>query len=113
MNSGVAFYYGVGKLLIASFAIGVLLISTRMYQTHGHNLVVNEQRKLAFIAFRKMLASLPANTDAGGREQLIRTAAQSIFDHGSSGFLPKGTNEFMPLVSAFMDSSKAAKGSSP
>ena len=61
---------------------------------------------IAFRAFRKMLASVP---DAGPREKLVTAAANAIFEHGSSGFLPKGTNEFTPLIGPLMEAAKAPK----
>ena len=105
-SSGAAFYFGVGKLAVISFAFGLVISVGRLYQTYCHNLVMNEQRMIAFRAFRKMLASVP---DAGPREKLVTAAANAIFEHGSSGFLPKGTNEFTPLIGPLMEAAKAPK----
>lgn len=105
-SSGAAFYYGVGKLAVVSFAFGLVIAVGRLYQTYCHNLVINEQRMIAFRAFKKMLVSVP---DPGPREKLVTAAANAIFEHGSSGFLPKGTNEFTPLIGPLMEAAKGSK----
>ncbi len=93
------------KMLLASFAIGLCVITGRFYQTHIHNEIVCKQRLLASDLFVTLYQSLGAN-DSEGKTELIRQAAQSILAHTSTGFLHKGGNELAPLIAQLPEIAK-------
>jgi hypothetical protein len=98
VDIGSAIAMGVGKLLFASFAFGMCFLTARIYQTHAHNVIVNQQRRIAGISFPQLLEMIDTS-DKESRQELVRQAAISVFAHGSSGFLHKGGNEFSALAS--------------
>lgn len=95
------------KLLIVSFAMGACVICSKNYQAHIHNIVVNRQRKIAWISFLDLYRAVDTQ-DAVSRQQLVEQAAQAIFSHGSTGFLSKGANEFATLTEIIGEAAKKA-----
>lgn len=85
---------GVGKLVIASFAIGFCVICSRNYQNHVHNYIVNQHRKAAAISFVQM-ATNPALSQF--KPDLVKHAMEAIFAVPTTGFLSKFHNDFQSL----------------
>ncbi|MBL9116239.1 MAG: hypothetical protein JNJ83_14630 [Verrucomicrobiaceae bacterium] len=100
--------YMITKILLASFLFGLCVTTARMYQAHWQNLIINRQRRIAWVSFMSLYKSIDL-ADAGSKEQLVIQAAQSIFAHNNTGFLPSGTNEFSSLPSALTEFAKLAK----
>lgn len=98
----------ISKVFIGGFALGVLVMVGRIYQTYLHNIVVTQQRIVARDSISQLNATLSATSEET-RSKLIEVAARAIFDHTSSGFLPSGTNEFSPIVQSVMDAAKKTK----
>lgn len=99
---------GVGKIVLASFIIGICVITGRIYQTHVHNVIVNRQRRMASVAFLQLYKALDP-TDAASKNNLVVQACQAIFTHSSTGFLPKGSNEFVTLADVLAEAIKKAR----
>ena len=104
-----AITFFVAKVLFVSFAIGLCLITGRIYQTHTHNGIVCRQRLLANQLFVDLYRTLDA-ADQQGKVELIKQAAQAILAHTSTGFLHKGGNEMTPLTQVLMEAFKSSKG---
>ncbi|MBE2283467.1 MAG: hypothetical protein IAE77_08390 [Prosthecobacter sp.] len=99
---------GIGKLVLASFIIGICVITGRIYQTHVHNVIVNRQRRMASVAFLQLYKALDP-MDAASRNNVVVQACQAIFTHSSTGFLPKSSNEYTNLAEVLAEAIKKAR----
>jgi hypothetical protein len=97
------------KVLLISFALGLCVITARIYQTHTHNAIVCRQRLLASDLFKELYRSIESG-DQAGRVELIKQAAQAVLAHTSTGFLHKGGNEMMPWVDLAKEIAKKGGG---
>ena len=97
----------IGKLVIASFTFGLLLITSRIYQTHAHNAIVNRHRRAAFISYQKLYSVIKDDPDS--RQILVQQAATAIFGHTATGFLQKGSQEFGMSASILQEGLKAIR----
>lgn len=87
----------VSKVIFATFAVSVCVVVGRIYQSHVHNVVVNQQRKMAAVSFYHIYKQI-AEKDESSRKDLVVHAGEAIFRHVSTGFLNKGNNEVASLI---------------
>ncbi|WP_395747274.1 hypothetical protein [Prosthecobacter sp.] len=82
----------IGKIIVASFGFGLLVLTSRVYQTHSHNAIVNRHRRAAFVSYQRLYTIIKDDEDS--RKIVVQQAAAAIFGHTATGFLQKGSSEF-------------------
>lgn len=90
------------RIVFISLIFSVPILSVRNYDNHLHNLIVNRQRKAAFVTLTSLLEAPFA--DADFKKTIVHEAAQTIFSQTTTGFLTKSggdlqiTNQLMEVL---------------
>ena len=91
--------YALGKLILASFAVGLCVITCRVYLAHQHNIVSLRHQKLAAAALRDFFDTLPPE-EKEARMNVVVQCVTAITAKEQSGFLKEDVKDYTAYTSA-------------